>query len=64
MGRVEVGYNPKPLSVKSGRATFTAPSFRYIRGLALAHVGVLVTRLVYCYKILDFPVSVIAVSMM
>ena len=27
-GRVEGGYYPAPLSVKSGRATFTAPSFR------------------------------------
>jgi hypothetical protein len=29
MGRVEGGYYPAPLSVKSGRAIFTAPSFRY-----------------------------------
>ncbi|OBQ15331.1 MAG: hypothetical protein AN486_23770 [Anabaena sp. AL93] len=28
LGRVEDGYYPAPLSVKSGRATFTAPSFR------------------------------------
>jgi len=27
-GRVEGGYYPALLSVKSGRATFTAPSFR------------------------------------
>ncbi len=28
-GRVEGGYYPAPLSVKSGRATFTASSFRF-----------------------------------
>jgi hypothetical protein len=28
VGRVEGGYYPAPLSVKSGRAAFTAPSFR------------------------------------
>jgi predicted transposase YbfD/YdcC len=48
-GRVEVGYCPKPLSVRAVRAIFTAHGSRYIRGLTLAHVFVLVTGAVYCY---------------
>ena len=64
MGGVEVGYYPKPLSLRSVLAAFAAHGSRYIRGLTLAHVRVLVTGLMYCYKVLCFPIIVVSIYMM
>jgi hypothetical protein len=64
LGRVGGSYYTPHLSIKSERATFIALSFRYIRGLTLAHVVVLVTRLMYCYKIIGFPVAMFSIYVM
>ena len=61
IGRVEESYYALPLSFRSVHDTFASYGSRYIRGLTLAHVKIVVTRLMYCYKILILPIVVISV---
>ena len=64
-GRVEGEYYLSPLSVRSGRATFTAPSSRISLVFpTFAHVYVMMTTLVNSKKILVVPVVMIFIYMM